>query len=96
MLQNYRNCQILIGLWLLAPHLLPEMFNPKDASLGEFGIFAVASFCVGHIVQAPANVITDLGWRIFGRPTEKCAGLHAAYPMRPWRGFRGQLNPRCG
>ena len=62
---------LLLGLWLLAPHLLPAMFNPKDASLGEFGIFAVASFCVGHIVQAPANVITDLGWHIFGRPTEK-------------------------
>ena len=62
---------LLLGMWLLAPHLLPEIFNPKDASLGEFGIFAVASFCVGHILQAPANVITDLGWRIFGRPTEK-------------------------
>lgn len=62
---------LLLGLWLLAPQLLPEMFNPKDASLGEFGIFAVASFCVGHIVQAPANVITDLGWRFFGRPTEQ-------------------------
>ena len=62
---------LLLGLWILDRSLLPQVLDPKDASLGEFGIFALAAFCVGHIVQAPANVITDFGWRFFGRPTER-------------------------
>jgi hypothetical protein len=79
---------LLLGLWLLGPHLLPAILNPTAASLGGFGIFAVAAFCVGHVVQAPANAITDLGWHFFGRPTEKmrkagCGLPGAAVAMIP-------------
>ena len=62
---------LLLGLWLLDRGVLPAALEPKDVSLGAFGLFVLAAFCVGHIVQAPANAIVDLSWRIFGRPTEK-------------------------
>jgi hypothetical protein len=71
---------LLLGLWIINPHLLPELLNPKGVSLGSFGIFAVAAFCVGHIIQAPANAVTDLGWRIFGRVTERMRSKGCGLP----------------
>lgn len=62
---------LLLGLWLLDRAIVPAALEPKDVSIGAFGLFVLAAFCVGHIVQAPANVVVDLSWRIFGRPTEK-------------------------
>lgn len=63
---------LLLGLW----HFFPNLFGGveiKEFSLGGFGVLAVAAFCVGHILQAPANVVADFGWNRFGRPTEKLA-----------------------
>lgn len=62
---------LLFGLWLLFPSELPNGIELKDISLGTFGLFAVAAFCAGHLVQAPGNLIESALWWIFGRPTER-------------------------
>ena len=60
---------LLFGLWILFPEAIKGI-DLKDVSLGSFGIFALAAFCAGHIIQAPANITVDWYWKRFGRPTE--------------------------
>jgi hypothetical protein len=65
---------LLLGLWWLFPTSIHGV-NWKDVSLGGFGIFAVAAFCAGHVIQAPANIVMDLLWSWRGRPTERMRKL---------------------
>lgn len=65
---------LLFGLWLIFPNSLPSGIELKDISLGAFGIFAVAAFCVGHLLQSPANLIESALWSLCGRPTERMVG----------------------
>lgn len=60
---------LLIGLWAFFPQGVTGVAI-KDISLGSLGIFAIAAFCVGHVIQAPANVITDITGRWMKRPSE--------------------------
>jgi hypothetical protein len=61
---------LLLGLWWLFPTSVHGL-DWKDVSIGGLGIFAVAAFCVGHVLQAPANVAMDIIWSARGRPTER-------------------------
>lgn len=61
---------LVLGIWFLFPTAFHGL-RLKDVTLGTFGVFAVAAFCVGHIVQAPANALMDLLWHWLGRPTER-------------------------
>jgi hypothetical protein len=61
---------LLLGLWWLFPGSVHGL-EWKDISLGGLGIFVVASFCAGHVLQAPANIVMDAVWRFTGRPTER-------------------------
>ena len=63
---------LLLGLWVLYPQSITGLkLSISDFSLGGLGIFAIAALCVGHILQAPANLLVDFWWRYRGRPTEK-------------------------
>ena len=61
---------VLLGIALVSPEMIPKA-AATEVSLGALGLFAIASFCAGHIIQAPANAIEELGWRRWGRPTER-------------------------
>jgi len=61
---------LLLVLWLLRPAWFGGA-EISSVSLGGFGIFALAAFCAGHIIQAPANIILDSIYCRFGRPTEQ-------------------------
>jgi hypothetical protein len=64
---------LLIGLWVLWGKALPppaDHFELKDFSLGAFGVFAIAAYCAGHLIQAPAELVTQWVWARFGSPGE--------------------------
>ena len=59
---------LLLGLWIIDPNALGGL-ELKDVTLGTLGVFAIASFCLGHMLQALAAPIEWLQWRIFGMPS---------------------------
>jgi hypothetical protein len=61
---------LLLGLTLLFP-TIAKYADSKGVSLGDLGIFVFASYCVGHILQEPANRISDAVWKRTGRPVER-------------------------
>ena len=58
-----------LGLVTVAPQL-KGLIGDKP-SLGEFGIFLIVAFAVGHVVQAFGNLWEALLWALFGRPTDR-------------------------
>lgn len=59
---------VSLGLLTTLPALKPLLGDKP--SLGEFGLFLIVAFAVGHGVQAFGNLWEALLWRCFGRPTD--------------------------
>jgi hypothetical protein len=57
-----------LGLSLAVPAVKAVLGD--RVSLGEFGIFLVVSFVVGHVVQAVGNLAEIAIWRLIGRPSD--------------------------
>jgi hypothetical protein len=52
-------------------HPLPG-FSLEKIDIGGFGVFAVAAFCAGHVLQAVGNVFERIYWSARGgMPTER-------------------------
>lgn len=61
---------LLLGIWIIFPAI---RLSPQDASLalGEFGIFTILSYGVGHLVQAVGNGLELVWWRLWrGLPSD--------------------------
>ena len=59
----------LYGLSLIFNEIKP--FLGQDISLGEFGLFFILSFAVGHLLQALGNALEYVYWRIqAGMPSD--------------------------
>jgi len=59
-----------VGLCLLVPSLQVTMIG-KDMSLGSFGLFAILSYAVGHLIQAVGHVVEIVWWKAWGgMPTD--------------------------
>lgn len=54
-----------VGLCLLVPSLQATVIG-KDMSLGSFGLFAILSYAVGHLIQAVGHLVESLWWRAWG------------------------------
>lgn len=66
---------VLFGLYAL--FWLPE-HPPEDGlfSLGDFGVFIILAFAMGHLVQAIGNWLEDCYWKLRGGwPTNRAIGL---------------------
>jgi hypothetical protein len=45
--------------------------SPKNISVGEFGIFIITAYAVGHAIAAVGNLLESIWWKIRGgMPTE--------------------------
>lgn len=60
----------LMSLGFIFPDELGEKYL-EGASLGDLGIFVIASYVAGHILQAFGNIYERIVWKIAGgQPTE--------------------------
>ena len=57
---------VVLAVALLFPEV-KELLGKEGISLGGLGVFVVASFIVGHIVQALGNTIEWLGDGVYGQ-----------------------------
>jgi hypothetical protein len=64
---------VSLGLTTVASQL--KVFIGDKPSLGEFGIFLIVAFALGHVVQAFGNLWEALLWALFGRPTDSVRRL---------------------
>jgi len=54
-----------LGVMFLWPETKATIFN-QDITIGEFGLFIIVAFVVGHLIQSIGNVIENILWRCFG------------------------------
>jgi hypothetical protein len=57
----------LISIYLIWKYPdLDRLFTGKDLALGDFGLFIVIAFILGHIIQGLGNVFEKRWWAMFG------------------------------
>lgn len=60
----------LISLGVLFPDVFGERYL-QTISVGDFGIFVVAAYVFGHIIQSFGNIYERIVWKFFkGQPTD--------------------------
>jgi hypothetical protein len=54
---------LLFGAWWLKA--IPQLsVDPKDISVGAFGLFTIAAFCAGHLIQTIADLIGEVWHKV--------------------------------
>lgn len=48
-----------------------SILGEKGLSVGDFGLFVLVAFVLGHLVQALGNMIEPAVWLFLGRPTDQ-------------------------
>jgi hypothetical protein len=56
---------LVVGVVLLFP-AVTNLGGGQDFSLGEFGVFLVASYVAGHLLQSVANLLEGPYWKLRG------------------------------
>ncbi len=59
---------LLLGCLWVNPDT-KDLIVAKDHSTGSFGIFVIAAYIAGHLIQALGNLIESLAWKHSGKPT---------------------------
>ena len=59
---------LLFGLIWLFPNLQP-ILTSKELSLGSLGLFVIAAYLSGHLIQSVGNILEYLLWMPSKRPT---------------------------
>jgi hypothetical protein len=52
------------------------MLGEKGLSIGDFGLFILVAFVLGHLIQAVGNVLEPIIWFPFGLPTNWVRGTN--------------------
>ena len=59
---------LLFGfVWLFPSH--QTNLNGANTSLGTLGIFIIAAYLAGHLIQSIGNIMENIAWFITGKPT---------------------------
>jgi hypothetical protein len=59
---------LLFGAMWIYPETKVYLFA-KDLTVGGFGVFVIAAYLAGHLVQSVGNLVEFLGWAFTGKPT---------------------------
>jgi hypothetical protein len=66
---------ILAGLVVLEMPTFKEMIGMDGVNLGGLGLFVIAAFVLGHLVQSLGNIVEKINWLIGGWPSDRVRSL---------------------
>jgi hypothetical protein len=77
---------------------LRQVVTDKEFSIGDLGLFVMASYIIGRLIQSAGNIVDGIWWKLRGgQPTDWVrSGRHTLISQAQLHILIAQLPPKLG